>query len=103
MLWRGIEIRRLVLSSSSSQILRMFIMLTSAPVGTLKIIFTSQVCIPCETGHEIDTLSKTLLNVHDITANEASTIFNRFKVLNRDIAAQTHGIWTPYKITKVRF
>ena len=76
---------------------------TSAPVGTLKIIFTAQVCIPCEIGHEIDTFSKTLLNVHDITADEASTIFTRFKILNPDISAQTHGIWTPYKITKVKF
>lgn len=77
--------------------------LTSAPVGTLKIIFTAQVTIPCETGHEIDTFSKTLLNVHDITKDEASTIFKRFKVLNPDISAQTHGVWTPYKIETVRF
>lgn len=77
--------------------------LTSAQVGTLKIVFTAQVCIPCETGHELDTFSKTLLNVHDITAEEASTIFTRFKVLNRDIATQTHGLWTPHKIEAVSF
>jgi len=77
--------------------------LTSAPIGTLKIVFIASVYIPCETGCEIDTLSDTLLNVHDITAEEASTIFKRFKVLNRDIAAQTSGTWTPYKLEAVRF
>ena len=78
--------------------------LTSAQLGTLKITLTCQVSMPqIEDYTQYEAFSKTLQIVQNITKDQASTIFTRFKVLNRDIASNVYGSWTPNKIKTVRF
>ena len=77
--------------------------LISAPLGTLTIEMSFDIAVPhMDAVNTNDHISKTLQVVRDVTADEASTLFTRFKVLNRDIATMTHGEWAPNKIERIR-
>ena len=75
----------------------------SAPIGTLTIKISFDIAVPhLDAINTNDCISKIVQIVHDITADEASALFIRFKVLNRDIASLTHGEWAPNKLQRLR-